>query len=43
MAAKNAEALRIMNQKLKDREIKKFYLCVVHGTLKEKKASCTAG
>ena len=36
MAAKNAEALRIMNQKLKDREIKKFYLCVVHGTLKEK-------
>ena len=36
MAAKNAEALRIMNQKLKDREIKKFYLCVVHGILKEK-------
>lgn len=36
MAAKNAEALRIMNQKLKDREIKKFYLCVVHGTLKQK-------
>ena len=28
--------LPALNQKLKDREIKKFYLCVVHGTLKEK-------
>ena len=36
MAAKNAEALRIMNRKLKDREIRKFYLCVIHGTLKNK-------
>ena len=31
IAAKTAEALRILNQKLKDREIKKFYLCVVIG------------
>ncbi|MBR5485207.1 MAG: RluA family pseudouridine synthase [Oscillospiraceae bacterium] len=31
IAAKNAAALRILNQKLKDREIKKFYLCLVHG------------
>ncbi len=31
IAAKNAESLRILNQKLKDREIKKFYLCVVIG------------
>ena len=31
IAAKNAEALRILNQKLKDREIRKFYLCVVIG------------
>ena len=31
IAAKNAEALRILNQKLKDREIKKHYLCVVIG------------
>ncbi|MBR4728268.1 MAG: RluA family pseudouridine synthase [Clostridia bacterium] len=33
IAAKNAESLRILNQKLKDREIEKYYLCVVHGTL----------
>ena len=32
IAAKNAEALRIMNQKIKDREIEKNYLCIVHGT-----------
>ena len=33
IAAKNAEALRILNQKIKDREIKKRYLCIVHGKL----------
>ena len=32
IAAKNAEALRILNQKIKDRELEKRYLCVVHGT-----------
>ena len=31
IAAKNAEALRIMNDKIKNREIRKFYLCAVHG------------
>ena len=31
IAAKNAEALRIMNEKIRDREITKRYLCVVHG------------
>ncbi len=31
IAAKTAEALRVMNQKIKDREIEKFYLAVVHG------------
>jgi 23S rRNA pseudouridine955/2504/2580 synthase len=36
MAAKNAEALRILNQKVKDREMHKFYLCVVCGHLKKK-------
>jgi 23S rRNA pseudouridine955/2504/2580 synthase len=36
IAAKNAEALRILNKKLKDREIEKYYLCVVHGELKKK-------
>ncbi len=34
IAAKNAEALRILNQKIKDRELEKRYLCVVHGTPK---------
>ncbi len=31
IAAKTAEALRIMNQKIKDRELQKRYLCIVHG------------
>jgi 23S rRNA pseudouridine955/2504/2580 synthase len=31
IAAKNAEALRVMNEKIKNREIDKFYLCAVHG------------
>ena len=31
IAAKNAEALRVMNEKIKNDEIRKFYLCVVHG------------
>lgn len=33
IAAKNAETLRIMNQKIKDREIQKKYLCLVFGHL----------
>lgn len=32
IAAKNAEALRIMNEKIKQRELDKYYLAVVHGT-----------
>lgn len=31
IAAKNAEALRIMNEKIKDRELDKLYLCAVIG------------
>ena len=31
IAAKNAEALRILNEKIRDREIEKRYLCAVHG------------
>jgi len=31
IAAKNAEALRIMNEKIRQREIDKYYLCAVHG------------
>ncbi|MBQ6819513.1 MAG: RluA family pseudouridine synthase [Clostridia bacterium] len=38
MAAKTAEALRVLNQKIKDRELEKSYLCLVHGTPKEKHA-----
>ena len=34
IAAKNAEALRIMDEKVRDREIEKTYLCVVSGTPK---------
>ncbi len=36
IAAKNAEALRILSQKIKDREIDKYYLCVVHGVPKKR-------
>ena len=39
IAAKNAESLRIMNQKIKDRELKKLYICAVHGTPKQKTAT----
>ena len=31
IAAKNAETLRIINEKIRDREIEKYYLCAVHG------------
>ncbi|MEG0824639.1 MAG: RluA family pseudouridine synthase [Oscillospiraceae bacterium] len=33
IAAKNAVTLRIMNQKIKDREIEKRYLAILHGTM----------
>ena len=33
IAAKNAPALRVMNEKIKEREIKKLYLCIVRGRL----------
>lgn len=41
MAAKNAQALRVLNQKVKDREMHKYYLCVVCGHLNEKEATLT--
>ncbi len=31
IAAKNAEALRIMNERIKLRELEKRYICIVHG------------
>lgn len=36
IAAKNAASLRIMNQKIKDREIDKRYLAVIHGVPEKK-------
>ncbi len=41
IAAKNAESLRILNQKLKDRELEKYYLCVVHGKIQKKSGLLT--
>lgn len=35
-AAKNAEALRVMNEKIKTRRISKYYLCMVHGKMEKK-------
>lgn len=39
MAAKNAETLRIMNDKMRERELKKYYLCIVHGKMEKKTAT----
>ncbi|NLJ31812.1 MAG: RluA family pseudouridine synthase [Clostridiales bacterium] len=39
MAAKNAETLRMMNQKVKAREIQKIYLCIVHGRMEKQEAT----
>ena len=36
ICAKNAEALRIMNEKIKQREIEKYYLCAAAGIFKKK-------
>ena len=41
IAAKTAEALRVMNQKIKDRELDKRYLAVVEGTPKPLQGSLT--
>ena len=36
IAAKNAESLRILNERMKARELKKYYLCVASGHFKQK-------
>jgi len=41
IAAKNAEALRVMNEKIKLRELDKLYLAAVHGMPKPKEALLT--
>ncbi|MBQ9964144.1 MAG: RluA family pseudouridine synthase [Clostridia bacterium] len=35
IAAKTAVALRILNEKLRKREIEKYYLCIVHGHMEK--------
>jgi 23S rRNA pseudouridine955/2504/2580 synthase len=42
IAAKNAEALRVMNDKIKNREIDKFYLAAVHGIPKKESETIRA-
>lgn len=42
IAAKNAESLRILNQKVRDREIQKLYLCAVSGVPEPREATLTA-
>ncbi len=39
IAAKNAVALREMNEKIRNDEIRKFYYCAVHGRMKERVAT----
>ena len=39
IAAKTAEALRVMNQKIKDRELDKRYLAIIEGTPRPQKGS----
>ena len=41
IGAKNAEALRVMNEKIKNDEISKFYYCVVHGKMPKKADALT--
>lgn len=42
IAAKNAESLRILNEKIKARDIEKYYLTVVHGKMEKKSETLTA-
>lgn len=41
IGAKNAEALRVMNEKIKNDEISKFYYCVVHGSMPKRSDTLT--
>ena len=41
IAAKNAPSLRILNEKMKQREIKKLYLCAAYGIFEKKEAILT--
>ena len=39
IAAKDAEALRVMNEKIRNDELRKFYLCAVHGVPARERAT----
>lgn len=41
IAAKTAEALRVMNEKIKNDEIRKFYLCAAHGKMPKRSDTLT--
>ena len=41
IAAKNAEALRVMNEKIRENQLTKCYLCLVHGTPSPRTATLT--
>ena len=41
IAAKNAEALRVMNEKIREDEMRKFYYCAVHGRMPKKSDTLT--
>ena len=41
IAAKNAESLRILNSKMKTRELEKYYLCLLHGKPKHESGTLT--
>ena len=41
IAAKNAEALREMNEKIRNDELRKCYICAVHGVPKKQSATLT--
>ena len=36
LAAKNAESLRILNDKIRNRELRKYYYCIIHGVMSPK-------
>ena len=42
IAAKDAEALRVMNEKIRENRVSKFYLCLVHGIPKPERRTLYA-
>ena len=42
IAAKNSESLRILNEKIKYKEIRKFYLCIIRGHINREESTLKA-